>query len=159
MNALFLCTGNSARSILGEGLLNDLSPDWTAYSAGSQPTGTPNPLALQTLSDHGHGTGFARSKSWEEFAGPDAPKMDLIFTVCDSAAAETCPVWPGHPATAHWGIPDPAAATGTEDERRAAFETAYQRMRQRIVAFLALPTGSIADQLPAIRAIGQQDDV
>ncbi|MDI6750347.1 MAG: arsenate reductase ArsC [Rhodocyclaceae bacterium] len=138
-NVLVLCTGNSARSILGEMLFNHLGQGRIkAYSAGSKPAGQVNPVALETLQKHGVPCEGARSKSWDEFAAPDAPQIDFIFTVCDNAANEPCPVWPGHPTTAHWGIPDPAHVEPME-ARRAAFEAAYQALKQRIAAFLALP--------------------
>lgn len=138
-NVLVLCTGNSARSILGEMLFNHLGQGRIkAYSAGSKPAGQVNPVALETLQKHGVPCEGARSKSWDEFAAPDAPQIDFIFTVCDNAAHEPCPVWPGHPTTAHWGIPDPAHVKPME-ARRAAFEAAYQALKQRIAAFLALP--------------------
>jgi len=143
-NVLFLCTGNSARSILAEAILNDLGKErFKAFSAGSQPKGEAHPMALALLRDLKHDTSFARSKSWEEFAGPDAPKMDFIFTVCDNAAGESCPVWPGHPMTVHWGIPDPAAATGTNAEIRQAFTDAYDRLKNRIALFVSLPFANI----------------
>ena len=140
MNILVLCTGNSARSILGEALLNKLGAGLglRAFSAGSKPAGQVNPAALALLREKGFDVSGFRSKSWEEFAAPDAPKMDLVITVCDSAAKETCPVWPGAPLSAHWGIPDPAAVTGDAREVRAAFEAAYRRLERRIRAFLAL---------------------
>lgn len=141
-NVLILCTGNSARSILGEMLFNHLGQGRIkAYSAGSRPTGQVNPIALETLRKHGVPCEGARSKSWDEFAAgavPPAPTFDFIFTVCDNAAAEPCPVWPGQPTTAHWGIPDPAYVEPLE-ARRAAFEQAYQALYRRIAAFLALP--------------------
>lgn len=138
-NVLVLCTGNSARSILGEMLFNDLGRGRVkAYSAGSKPAGTVNPVALETLARHGVPCEGARSKTWDEFAVPGAPRIDFIFTVCDNAASEPCPVWPGHPATAHWGIPDPAHVEPMA-ARREAFEVAYQSLRKRIEAFLALP--------------------
>ncbi|RME98769.1 MAG: arsenate reductase ArsC [Alphaproteobacteria bacterium] len=138
-SALFLCTGNSARSILGEAILNRLGAGrFKAYSAGSNPAGAVNPFAIALLEERGYPVDGLRSKSWEEFAGPDAPDIDFVFTVCDSAGEETCPVWPGHPVTAHWGIPDPAAVGGTDDEKRAAFETAYDALRARIDMFLNL---------------------
>jgi arsenate reductase len=140
INILVLCTGNSARSILGEALFNHWGQGRVhAYSAGSQPSGTVNPLALETLQAHGVPLpegGPPRSKSWDEFAAPGAPPMDLIFTVCASAAGETCPLWIGHPATAHWGIADPAHVEPLE-ARRAAFETAYAALEKRIRLFLA----------------------
>ena len=137
---LVLCTGNSARSILGEALFNHLGAGRIrAFSAGSQPSGKINPVAIETLEKHGIPLPDApRSKSWDEFAAPGAAQLDYIFTVCASAAGEACPVWPGHPATAHWGIPDPAHVEPIE-ARRAAFEVAYQQLRTRIEAFLALP--------------------
>ena len=138
-NVLVLCTGNSARSILGEALFNHLGGGRIrAFSAGSQPSGTVNPVALETLQKHGLPLPDARSKSWDEFAAPDAPVLDFIFTVCASAAGETCPIWPGHPATAHWGINDPAHVEPLA-ARRAAFETAYQQLEKRITAFIKLP--------------------
>ncbi|MBI4986182.1 MAG: arsenate reductase ArsC [Rhodocyclales bacterium] len=136
---LVLCTGNSARSILGEGLFNHFGARRVrAYSAGSKPAGQVNPVALETLANHGIAVADARSKSWDEFAAPGAPPIDFIFTVCGNAAAETCPVWPGHPTTAHWGIPDPAHIEPLA-ARRAAFEAAYQALERRVRAFLALP--------------------
>ena len=142
---LFLCTGNSARSILAEAILNNLGHGrFLAYSAGSKPTGAPHPLALEQLESHGIDTGFASSKSWDIFAGPAAPNLDIIFTVCDSAAAEICPYWPGHPMTAHWGIPDPAATLGALAQRQAAFVTAYASLTARIQAFLALDIDSVS---------------
>ena len=139
-NVLILCTGNSARSIMAEAIMNRAGRGrWRAFSAGSQPTGQPNRFAIERLEAEGYDTGFVRSKSWDEFAGEDAPRMDLVVTVCDSAAAETCPLWPGAPARAHWGVPDPAAAEGSETQRRAAFEEAYRQLHERITAFLALP--------------------
>ena len=138
MNALILCTGNSARSIMAEAILNrEGAGRWRAFSAGSRPTGEPNPFALRQLEAEGYDTGFARSKSWDEFAEDDAPEMDLVVTVCDSAAGETCPLWPGAPARAHWGVPDPAAAEGSEEQRRAAFAEAYAMLHERIATFLA----------------------
>ena len=138
-NVLVLCTGNSARSILGEALFNHLGQGRIrAYSAGSQPSGKVNPVALETLEKHGVPLPEARSKSWDEFAAPGAPEIDYIFTVCASAAGETCPVWIGHPTTAHWGIPDPAHVEPMS-ARVEAFEVAYQQLERRIKAFLALP--------------------
>lgn len=139
LDILVLCTGNSARSILGEMLFKQLGAGRVqAWSAGSKPAGQVNPVALETLERHGVPCAGARSKSWDEFAIADAPQFDFIFTVCGNAAKETCPVWPGHPATAHWGIDDPAQVEPPE-ARRAAFETAYQELRRRVEAFLALP--------------------
>ena len=138
-NVLVLCTGNSARSILGEALFNHLGGGRIrAFSAGSQPSGTVNPVALETLEKHGVPLPEVRSKSWDEFAAPGAPQFDFIFTVCASAAGEACPIWPGHPATAHWGINDPAHVEPLA-ARRAAFETAYQQLEKRITAFIKLP--------------------
>jgi len=143
-NVLFLCTGNSARSILAESILNkDGAGRFRAFSAGSQPKGEVNPLALQTLASFDYPTEGMRSKPWDEFAVADAPVMDFVFTVCDSAAGEACPVWPGQPMTAHWGIEDPAAVTGAEMERRAAFVKAFGYLRNRIAAFTALPVSSL----------------
>ena len=143
-NVLFLCTGNSARSVFGEALLNRLGEGrFRAFSAGSQPKGEVNPMTLDVLREAGYPTAGLRSKSWDEFAGPDAPKMDFVFTVCDDAAEETCPIWPGQPMTAHWGIEDPAKAEGTEFQRRAAFQDAMRFMRNRITAFVNLPHASI----------------
>jgi len=143
-NVLVLCTGNSARSILGEMLFNHLGQGRVkAYSAGSKPAGQVNPVALETLEKHGVPRAGARSKSWDEFAAPDAPQIDFIFTVCANAAAEPCPIWPGHPTTAHWGIADPAHVEPIE-ARRVAFEEAYQSLKKRIEAFLALPLESMS---------------
>jgi arsenate reductase len=140
LTVLFLCTGNSARSILAEAILNrEGNGRFIAYSAGSRPKGEPHPLALQLLEREGYDTGFARSKSWDEFAVAGAPKLDFVFTVCDNAAAEECPYWPGQPVSAHWGVPDPAAAQGTDAERALAFADSYRMLRNRILAFTALP--------------------
>jgi len=139
-NVLFLCTGNSARSILAEAILNALGHGtFHAYSAGSQPKGEVHPLALDQLRKAHLPTEGYRSKSWSEFAVPGAPAMDFVFTVCDNAANEVCPVWPGHPMTAHWEVPDPAAIQGTEDEKQKAFLNAYLQLQRRIELFLALP--------------------
>lgn len=139
-NVLFLCTGNSARSILAEALLNSLGNGrFKGYSAGSYPKGVVHPIALAMLRAHGLPTTGLRSKSWDEFAQPDAPPMDFVFTVCDNAAGETCPIWPGQPITAHWGIPDPAAVTGADEAVRRAFSTAFKELRTRIALFLSLP--------------------
>lgn len=138
-NVLFLCTGNSARSILAEKLLNHYGKSrFNAYSAGSHPSGKVNPLALETLKRQGLSTEGLRSKSWGEFNQSGLPKMDFIFTVCDNAAGETCPVWSGNPITAHWGIADPAAAQGSDDEKRKAFDQAYTRLENRIKLFTGL---------------------
>jgi arsenate reductase len=136
-NVLVLCTGNSARSILGEALFNVLGKGrFKAYSAGSKPAGKVNPFALEWLQQQGHSIEGLRSKSWDEFAA--APQFDFIFTVCDNAAGETCPIWPGKPATAHWGIPDPAHVEG-EEARRAAFKKAAEQLARRIQLFMSLP--------------------
>ena len=143
-NVLFLCTGNSARSIMAEGIMNSKGrPRFTAYSAGSHPSGKVRPEALRQL-DAAHilAEGF-RSKSWEEFSRPDAPVLDFVFTVCDSAAKEVCPIWPGQPMTAHWGVPDPAAVEGTEEEIRRAYRDAFFLLDRRITLFLMLPLASI----------------
>ncbi|HXY49087.1 MAG TPA: arsenate reductase ArsC [Terriglobales bacterium] len=141
---LFLCTGNSARSIMAEGILNFKGqPQFTAYSAGSHPAGTVRPEALRELQlAHIPVTGF-RSKSWDEFSKPDAPKLDFVFTVCDNAAKEVCPVWPGQPLTAHWGVPDPAAVAGTQEDVQKAFRDAFLMLDRRISLFLCLPLASI----------------
>ena len=145
INVLVLCTGNSARSILGEALFNHLGQGRVrAYSAGSRPSGQVNPLALETLAKHSVPLpAEVRSKSWDEFAAPGAPQIDYIFTVCASAAGETCPIWPGHPTTAHWGIADPAHVEPIE-ARRDAFEVAYQALEKRIKAFIALDLESMS---------------
>jgi len=157
-NVLVLCTGNSARSILGEALFNHLGQGRIrAYSAGSQPSGQVNPVALETLEKHGVLLPEARSKSWDEFAAPGAPALDFIFTVCASAAGEACPIWPGHPATAHWGIADPAHVEPLA-ARRAAFETAYAELEKRISAFLQIPLETMpsAAIVEAARKIHQE---
>jgi len=141
---LFVCTGNSARSILAEGLLNALGKGrFAAHSAGSHPKDRPHPLALQTLADNRIPTDGFRSKSWDEFAAPGAPALDFVFTVCDQAAGEVCPHWPGQPMTAHWGLPDPAAVQGSEEQQRRAFFEAYVALRRRIELMLALPIESL----------------
>jgi len=139
-NVLFLCTGNSARSILAEAIMNRKgAPNFTAYSAGSHPTGTVRPEAIRQLGKAGLPTANLRSKSWDEFAAPGAPPLHFVFTVCDNAAQEVCPYWPGQPMTAHWGVPDPAAVKGTEDEVSRAFSAAFSVLDRRISLFLALP--------------------
>lgn len=139
-NVLFLCTGNSARSILAECLMRQLGEgDFRAFSAGSFPKGAVHPLALQLIAEQGLPIDGLRSKSWDEFATPDAPVMDFVFTVCDQAAGEVCPVWPGQPVTAHWGIPDPAAVDGSEAEQMLAFLDAFRMLDRRIRLFRALP--------------------
>jgi arsenate reductase len=143
-NVLFLCTGNSARSIMAEAILNRKGkPVFVAYSAGSHPTGTIRPEALKQLRLAHLSTEGLRSKSWEEFAAPDAPQMHFVFTVCDSAAKETCPVWPGQPTTAHWGIPDPACVTGSPDAIEHAYQDAFMVLDRRIGLFLCLPLASL----------------
>ena len=143
-NVLFLCTGNSARSILAEALLNHKAKGaFTGFSAGSHPSGKVRPEALRQLELAGIATAGLRSKSWDEFAGPDAPKMDFVFTVCDNAANEVCPFWPRQPMTAHWGIPDPAAVKGTPEEIERAFRDAFSVLDRRIGLFLALPFSAL----------------
>jgi arsenate reductase len=143
-NVLILCTGNSARSILGEALVNRLGRGrFRGFSAGSTPKGAVHPLALELLDGLKMPTAGMRSKSWDEFAAQGAPPLDFIITVCDNAAGEMCPVWPGKPVTAHWGIPDPAAVEGTDGERRAAFRAAYDELARRIGAFVNLPIDSL----------------
>jgi protein-tyrosine-phosphatase len=145
MNVLFLCTGNSARSIMAEAILNRLGGGrCRAYSAGSRPKGEVHPESLRLLDQLGHDTSALRSKSWEEFGKPDAPRFDVIITVCDDAAGEACPLWPGKPTTAHWGIPDPAKAAGTDVTR--AFADAYRRLYQRIEAFASLPISELSPE-------------
>ena len=157
-NVLFLCTGNSARSILAESILRkEGAGRFNAYSAGSTPKGAVNPFALKVLAALDYPTDGFRSKAWDEFAVPGAPEMDFVFTVCDDAANETCPVWPGQPMTAHWGVPDPAAASGNEAERRLAFAEAFRMLHNRISVFTALPIRSL-DRLSLqsrIEGIGQ----
>jgi protein-tyrosine-phosphatase len=143
-NALFLCTGNSARSIMAEAILNKLGAGrFHGHSAGSQPKGQVNPHAIAVLNALGYDTAGFRSKSWSEFAKPGAPALDFVFTVCDNAAGETCPLWPGQPMTAHWGVPDPAEAQGTPAEVALAFKDAYRMLHQRIAVFTALPVRSL----------------
>jgi arsenate reductase len=155
-HVLFVCTGNSARSILAEGLLNALGQGrFVAHSAGSHPKDAPHPLALKTLADHRIPTDGFRSKSWDEFAAPGAPALDFVFTVCDQAAGEACPHWPGRPMTAHWGLPDPAAVRGSEAERERAFFEAYVALRRRIELMLALPI----EALDALSLQGRLADI
>jgi arsenate reductase len=143
-NVLFLCTGNSARSIMAEGILRkDGAARFNAFSAGSHPKGTVNPYALKTLAAYGYPAEDFRSKSWDEYAVAGATEIDFVFTVCDSAAGEACPIWPGHPMTAHWGIEDPAALEGTDIEKQRAFNEAFRFLRNRILAFTSLPLKSI----------------
>jgi len=143
-NVLFLCTGNSARSIMAEAILKQKGHGaFASYSAGSHPSGTVRPEAIHQIEAAGLSTEELRSKSWDEFAAPDAPPIDFIFTVCDNAANEVCPIWPGHPMTAHWGIPDPAAVQGTPDEIARAFRNAFSILDRRIGLFLALPLSTL----------------
>jgi arsenate reductase (thioredoxin) len=160
-NVLFLCTSNSARSIMAEAILNKLGAGkFRAYSAGSQPKGRVNPHTIQLLQNLGYDTSRFRSKSWNEFARPGAPALDFVFTVCDNVAGETCPVWPGQPMTAPWGVPDPVGAKGSLAEIALAFKDAYRMLLQRIGIFTALPIRSL-DQLSLqqrLREIGRMDD-
>lgn len=143
-NVLFLCTGNSARSIIAEAIMNRLgAPRFKAWSAGSQPKGEVHPYTLDLLRSLNHDVGAFRSKSWDEFARPDSPPLDFVFTVCDNAANEVCPIWPGQPMSAHWGVPDPAAVEGSEAVKRAAFADTYRMMHQRISIFTNLPITSL----------------
>jgi arsenate reductase (thioredoxin) len=159
-NVLFLCTGNSARSIMAEAILNKLGAGkFRAYSAGSQPKGRVNPRTVELLQSLGYDTSGLRSKGWNEFAKPSAPSLDFVFTVCDNAAGETCPVWPGQPMTAHWGVPDPAEARGSAAEIALAFKDAYRMLHQRIGVFTALPIRSL-DHLSLqqrLKEIGRMD--
>lgn len=150
LNVLFLCTHNSARSILAEALLNDMGKDrFKAYSAGSSPRENqqPNPLGLQVLQKAGITTEGLRSKSWDEFASPGAPKMDLIITVCDNAAGEVCPIWPGHPATAHWGYPDPSEGDGSDAEKLEAFRKTMHAMKRRLELLIGLPKDKLEKEV------------
>src|SRR5208337_1158039 len=159
-NVLFLCTGNTARSILAESILRkDGARRFNAFSAGSHSKGVVNPFALKTLAAHGYPAEGLRSKNWDEFAAPDAPKMDFVFTVCDHAAGEACPVWPGHPMTAHWGIEDPAAVEGTDIEKERAFNLAFRYLRNRILQFAALPLKSLDSLVlkSRLRQIGESE--
>ncbi len=154
-NVLFLCTGNSARSIMGEAILNRLGLGrFKAWSAGSHPKGAVHPFALDLLQKLNYPAEGFRSKSWDEFAVPDARALDFVFTVCDNAANEVCPVWPGQPMTAHWGVPDPAAAVGTEVERRLAFADAYRWLNNRIAIFVSLPI-RVLDKLSLQRRLDE----
>jgi len=158
-NILVLCTGNSARSIIGEALFNTMGAGrFKAYSAGSHPTGRVNPLAIEQVQALGYPVDDLRSKSWDEFAQPGAPELDFVITVCDKAAGEVCPFWPGQPVTAHWGFPDPAAVVGTDDEKRAAFALTLRQIRRRVELFLNLPIETL-DRMAIekkVRAIGQE---
>ena len=155
---LVLCTGNSARSILAEALINHRGAGrFRAYSAGSHPTGRVNPFAIATLQRFGLPTEGLRSKSWNEFAGPGSPRLDFIFTVCDNAAGEVCPLWPGQPVTAHWGVPDPAAVEGTDERKLQAFEDTFRILERRVNRFVDLPLSSLdpRDLVRAVRSIGE----
>jgi arsenate reductase (thioredoxin) len=157
LNVLFLCTGNSARSILAEAYLNANGKGrFRAYSAGSHPGGRVNPFALELLAKNRISTEGLRSKSWGEFASADAPRLDFVFTVCDNAAGEACPFWPGQPITAHWGVPDPAAVEGSDDDKRRTFQRAFVQLSNRINLMLALPIESLERQalVAKLRAIG-----
>ena len=144
LDVLFLCTGNSARSIMGEAMMNAMgAPRFRAFSAGSHPTGKVNPFAIELLQKNRLPTEGLRSKSWDEFARPGAPELDFIFTVCDSAAGEVCPIWPGRPISAHWGVADPAAVEGDDEARRKAFFHAYDQLQRRIQLFLSLPLAKL----------------
>lgn len=157
-NVLFLCTGNSARSILAESLLNQLGKGrFRAFSAGSRPVGRVNPFALELLEKNHFPTGELRSKSWDEFAQPDAPPLDFVVTVCDNAAGEVCPVWPEQPMTAHWGIPDPTAVEGSDDVKRHAFVEAMSQLQRRLSAFVSLPFHTLDNMKlqQAVRDIGR----
>lgn len=155
-NILFLCTGNSARSIMAESILNSMGKgQFKAYSAGSHPIGEINPIAADVLHNNKLSTEGLRSKNWQEFAAPDAPQMDFIFTVCDQAASEVCPVWPGQPVSAHWGVPDPVAVEGSKEEKRRAFTTAFLVLNRRISLFLSLPL----DKLDALSLKSELDDI
>jgi arsenate reductase len=158
-SVLVLCTGNSARSIIGEALFNTMGDGrFRAYSAGSHPTGRVNPFAIEQVQALGYATENLRSKSWDEFAQPGAPQLDFVITVCDKAAGEVCPFWPGQPVTAHWGFPDPAAVEGTDDQKRAAFAQTLRQIRRRVELFLNLPIETL-DRMALekkIRAIGQE---
>jgi arsenate reductase len=156
-NVLFLCTGNSARSILAEALLNNLAVGqgrFRAFSAGSHPAGAVNPLAIELLERNHMSTDGLRSKSWDEFATADAPVMDFVFTVCDNAAGEVCPFWPGQPITAHWGVPDPAAVTGSGEEKQKAFFLAFNQLQNRINLFASLPMAKL-DRIKLQEAVSQ----
>jgi protein-tyrosine-phosphatase len=154
-NVLFLCTGNSARSIMGEAIINRMGAGkFNGYSAGSVPKGQVHPLTLKLLDQLDYDTTMLRSKAWDEFSAPGAPQLDFVFTVCDNAANEVCPIWPGQPMTAHWGVPDPAAADGTDSEKALAFADAYRMLEARIGAFASLPIASL-DRLSLQRRLNE----
>lgn len=161
-NVLVLCTGNSARSIMAEALINTMGKGrFRAYSAGSQPGGVVNPFAIEQVATTGYPLGQLRSKSWDEFATPDAPAMDFVITVCDNAAGETCPLWPGHPMTAHWGFEDPAAAHGSDEEKRHVFAKVFRQIMNRVQLFVNLPL-AVLDQTAIKReidSIGQTESL
>lgn len=157
-NVLFLCTGNSARSIMAEALVTTMSKGrFKGFSAGSKPGGKVNPFAIEQVKKTGYPVDNLRSKNWDEFAAPQAPHMDFIITVCDNAAGEACPIWPGHPATAHWGFEDPAAVEGSDEEKRAAFEKIFNQITTRMHAFVSLPMHTLDEQAirQEIRKIGE----
>lgn len=159
-NVLILCTGNSARSIMAEALINTMGGSrFHAYSAGSHPTGKVNPFAIEQVAALGYATENLRSKSWDEFAQPDAPKMDFVITVCDNAAGETCPFWPGQPMSAHWGFEDPASALGSDEDKRHAFATVRGQIMKRVQRFIDLPLAQLdnAAILREVRAIGETE--
>ena len=159
-NVLILCTGNSARSIMAEALINTMGEGrFHAYSAGSHPTGKVNPFAIEQVAALGYATENLRSKSWDEFAQPDAPKMDFVITVCDNAAGETCPFWPGQPMSAHWGFEDPASALGSDEDKRHAFATVRGQIMKRVQRFIDLPLAQLdnAAILREVRAIGETE--
>jgi len=156
LNVLFLCTGNSARSVVAEVLLNSIAPKrFQAYSAGSHPKGSVNPFALELLEKNRLSTAGLRSKSWDEFAVPGAPQMDFVFTVCDQAAGEVCPMWPGQPVTAHWGVEDPAAVEGTDEQKRKAFVRTFAQLQHRLTIFASLPL----DKLDRLGLQKRLDDI
>jgi protein-tyrosine-phosphatase len=155
LNVLFLCTGNSARSILAEALLNSMAPTrFQAFSAGSHPKGEVNPFALELLAKNRLATASLRSKNWDEFAAPDAPRMDFVFTVCDQAAGEVCPIWPGQPMTAHWGLEDPAAVEGSDEDKRKAFSRTLAQLQHRLSILASLPMDKL-DGLSLQRQLDQ----
>jgi arsenate reductase len=155
LNVLFLCTGNSARSVLAEVMMNAMgAPRFKAYSAGSHPNGHVNPFAIELLQKNRLAVEGLRSKSWDEFAQPGAPELDFVFTVCDSAAGEVCPLWPGQPISAHWGIEDPAAVEGSDAEKRRAFFNSYNRLQKRIQLFLSLPLTKL-DRLSLVNRLNE----
>lgn len=158
-NVVFICTGNSARSVMAEALMTTMGKGrFRGFSAGSQPGGTVNPFAIEQIAATGYPADQLRSKSWDEFAASDAPHMDFIFTVCDNAAGETCPYWPGHPVSAHWGFEDPAAVTGSDEEKRAVFHKVFRQIMTRMNIFLSLPLHMLEKNAihSQVTAIGEQ---